>query len=151
VFGQLGHGEEKDEPAPRVIEFFKDHRVKSLVSSGSRYRPRHPCVLSTPVFRAVGGAQGRCRHCGRTLPRVRTYHPVLCSNATAAVTEDGELFTFGCARDGRLGHPVGIDAPNEVQYDARALGWGGVGGGGGMAVEVYDCFQQRVVGRIHGS
>ncbi len=37
------------------------------------------------------------------------------SNSTAAVTADGELYTWGCARDGRLGHLVGVDAPNEVR------------------------------------
>ncbi|MDR3738207.1 MAG: RCC1 domain-containing protein [Terracidiphilus sp.] len=29
------------------------------------------------------------------------------------MTSGGELYTFGCGRDARLGHGSGIDAPNQ--------------------------------------
>jgi hypothetical protein len=46
--------------------------------------------------------------------------PACCySNATAAITDEGELFTFGCARDRRLGHPTAIDIPNQVSEAQR--------------------------------
>lgn len=35
-YGQLGHGDERDEPAPRVIQFLSDKNVVHIASSGSR-------------------------------------------------------------------------------------------------------------------
>eukprot|EP01138_Halocafeteria_seosinensis_P005914 gb/GECG01006046.1/.p1 GENE.gb/GECG01006046.1/~~gb/GECG01006046.1/.p1 ORF type:complete len:452 (+),score=62.91 gb/GECG01006046.1/:1-1356(+) len=70
LFGQLGHGTEKDETAPRRIQFLQDSDVQYIVSGGNAI-------------------------------------------SSAAVSRDGELLTFGCGRDSRLGFGEAIDAPNQ--------------------------------------
>lgn len=69
VFGQLGHGAQKDEAAPTVVQ----------------------SLQSMPIAEVAAGGV-----------------------ATAVVTMDGRLLTFGSGQDSRLGHGYSISFPNEV-------------------------------------
>ncbi len=109
--GQLGLGDASDQLKPRLIECLYDKDVSQVVCGSG-----HTVVLSKDgnVYTWGRGDDGRLGH-GDTgwkhEPRLvtamknRFVRQITCgSYHTAAVTDTGELFTWGCGMYGKLGH-----------------------------------------------
>lgn len=122
--GRLGHGDEADQLAPRVLEALSGMRTTVVVCG----------ELHTAALTASGrvltwglGKDGRLGHCDREshfypaeVQALRSYHvsQVSCGGLhTAALTADGEVLTWGLGKDGRLGHGSEVDqlAPHLVE------------------------------------
>lgn len=98
VFGQLGHGTEKDETAPRVVQFLQDSDCRFIASGGNA---ASSAVVSRDVRNPIPSFS------------FLLHFPNIISLFVSFFVLQGELLTFGCGRDSRLGFGEAIDAPNQ--------------------------------------
>ena len=110
--GMLGHGGQSDERVPRLMEALTGKKVIGAAAGGM-----HTVVWTEAgeLFTFGHGLDGRLGHHGGTrdelAPRLverlagkKVVGAAAGTCHTAVWTEEGELFTFGHGRDGRLGH-----------------------------------------------
>ena len=127
TYGQCGHGDTQNVYTPRPVSrvHLGDRRIVSLSAGG-----QHSMAIDeTRTLHSWGfGHSGRCGHgmddhgrCENVLAPM----PILalavsrvltcaCGDMhSAAISEAGEVYTWGCADNGRLGHPAG-----EVEFQS---------------------------------
>lgn len=115
-FGKLGHGGKEDVASPRVVEMF---RLAGIKVKGVSLGCDHTVVWTEDgnvytfgrVFYNVLGhdTDGDCEdECVPRLVGALEGHNVVGAAAgykhTVVWTEEGQLYTFGCGRGGKLGH-----------------------------------------------
>jgi len=110
-FGRLGHGGEEDELVPRLVEALAG---KKVVGAAAGERHTVAWTEERELFTFGWGNQGRLGHGVLQTERVPRLVEALAGKQvigaaagkyhTAAWTEEGELFTFGNAFYGQLGH-----------------------------------------------
>jgi len=122
--GRLGHGDERDHLVPKQLKYFGQENIVQVVCG-----ELHTAALSSngKVYTWGLGKDGRLGHSDRAnhfLPHevvVLSKHEikeVACGGLhTAALSEGGEIFTWGLGKDGRLGHNSEADqlTPKKVE------------------------------------
>ena len=114
-YGQLGHGDEENQLAPRRVPAvgFNGERIVMVAAGG-----RHTVALSEAghVFTWGDGEDGQLGHGDRESQRAprqveagrfggeTVVFVAAWGGLTVAVTAGGRLYTWGCGRLGRLGH-----------------------------------------------
>ena len=116
--GQLGHGGDGDEPVPLLVKELFGKRVLQITVGED-----HTCALTKDgkVFTFGNGGWGQLGHAeekDEPIPRTvqalgerYVVHIAAGRKHTAALTSDGEVFTFGDGDNGRLGHGDDDDEP----------------------------------------
>ncbi|PFX34572.1 X-linked retinitis pigmentosa GTPase regulator [Stylophora pistillata] len=115
-WGQLGHGSTVQFPNPKLVKRLKPEKVR-LVAAG-----RNHTIVSTESGKLYSfgcGSDGQLGHgnCESSLvPKAieslpdQQYALLSCgSDFTAAVTEEGQLYTWGSNSEGQIGHRDEID------------------------------------------
>eukprot|EP00501_MAST-03F_sp_TOSAG23-6_P001348 GSMAST32.ASY1.ANO1.1397.1 assembled CDS len=117
-YGQLGHGDRRSIHSPRVVSALLFRRIK-CISLGTSHSAA--LTFENETFTWGYGGDGRLGH-GDEKDVLVLYVPkalqslkhiqiktVVCGELhTAALTVDGELYTWGLGKNGRLGHEIEI-------------------------------------------
>jgi len=108
---QLGHGGQENESVPRLVEALAGKKVIG-VSAGTRHTTAW--TDAGELFTFGSGENGQLGHGGQeneSVPRLvealvgkKVIGAAAGHSHTAALTEAGEVFTFGKGKGGRLGH-----------------------------------------------
>ena len=123
--GKLGHGDENDQPTPKLIEALQGVRITAIVAGNF-----HNLVLTEAgaVYRFGGGASG-----GRpsdedenhltptlieTLRGVRITAIAMGSFHSLVLSEAGTVYSFGRGKCGKLGHGDENDQPTPKLIEA---------------------------------
>ena len=109
--GQLGHGDRNSQKSPVKVEMLSNKPISSISCGGW-----HSCAL-TPNGDVYAWGSGRCGQLGLgdwASHRVPVLVPDLCGKGvreiacgsfhTCCLLESGSVFSWGCGRDGQLGH-----------------------------------------------
>ncbi|KAK6179608.1 hypothetical protein SNE40_011927 [Patella caerulea] len=113
-YGRLGLGDSNNQSIPKQINFEPERSIKKISSSKGSDGHTVALTVSGEIFTWGDGDYGRLGHGNNTTQKTPKLVQALvgkiikCISAgyrhTAAVTEDGELYTWGEGDYGRLGH-----------------------------------------------
>ncbi|KAK9934504.1 hypothetical protein M0R45_021645 [Rubus argutus] len=99
--GKLGHGSRTDEKHPRLIEQFQLLNLQPMVVAAGAWHA------------AVVGQDGReCESAPKVveaLSNVKAVHVATGDYTTFVVSEDGDVYSFGCGESASLGHNSAAD------------------------------------------
>ena len=136
AFGQLGHGDRLDGHQPRAVEHLARLPVQK-VACGFKYTACVTTIGDVYTFGAGGNGQlGQPNNVRHSTPvrieALAAFGPaaqVSCGSVhTAVLSIDGDIVTFGCPNDGRLGRPVtgaNVSKPSRVEdFRTNASQWG---------------------------
>jgi len=116
--GKLGHGDETEHLAPTLVQSLANHRIIQIACGDF-----HSAVLTDAgeVYTWGEGNYGQLGHgasvttytkpllVGQPLQGCHVIKIACGSNHTAALTEKGQLYTWGYGSNGRLGHGDEVD------------------------------------------
>ncbi|CAN0896332.1 Ultraviolet-B receptor UVR8 [Linum grandiflorum] len=111
--GKLGHGSRTDEKHPRLIEQFQVLNLQpTVVSAGSWHaavvgRDGRVCTWGWGRYGCLGHGNDECESVPKVveaLSNVKAVHVATGDYTTFVVSEDGDVYSFGCGESSSLGH-----------------------------------------------
>ncbi|XP_047330229.1 ultraviolet-B receptor UVR8 [Impatiens glandulifera] len=124
--GKLGHGSRTDEKLPRLIQQFQTLNIQpAVVAAGAWHaavvgKDGRVCTWGWGRYGCLGHGNEECESVPKVveaLSNVKAVHIATGDYTTFVVSEEGDVYSFGCGESSSLGHNNGV----------------GVGGGGGAA------------------
>ncbi|XP_031476305.2 uncharacterized protein LOC116247957 [Nymphaea colorata] len=116
--GKLGHGCRTDEKQPRLIEQFRTLNLQpAVVAAGAWHaavvgKDGRVCTWGWGRYGCLGHGNEECE----TIPKVveslngiKAVHVATGDYTTFVVSEDGDVYSFGCGESSSLGHSTGTD------------------------------------------
>eukprot|EP00824_Muranothrix_gubernata_P020693 TRINITY_DN4136_c0_g1_i1.p1 TRINITY_DN4136_c0_g1~~TRINITY_DN4136_c0_g1_i1.p1 ORF type:complete len:700 (+),score=115.76 TRINITY_DN4136_c0_g1_i1:59-2101(+) len=110
-YGQLGHGTLERQTTPRVVEGLQGVRVAHASCGGYHVLATAVCGDVYSWGLGMFGQLGHGEQCNQTTPKRIAAFVGMAVMETAgghchslAINEKGEVFSWGCGEDGRLGH-----------------------------------------------
>nr|DAD34373.1 TPA_asm: hypothetical protein HUJ06_005013 [Nelumbo nucifera] len=116
--GKLGHGSKTDERYPRLIEQFQALNIQPVeVAAGAWHaavvgRDGRVCTWGWGRFGCLGHGNEECESLPKVveaLSKVKAIHVATGDYTTFVVSEDGDVYSFGCGESSSLGHNIGAD------------------------------------------
>ncbi|KAK9090248.1 hypothetical protein Sjap_023425 [Stephania japonica] len=116
--GKLGHGSKTDEKLPRLIEQFQLLNLQpALVAAGAWHaavvgKDGRVCTWGWGRYGCLGHGNEECEYAPKVvegLNKIKAVHVVAGDYTTFVVSEDGDVYSFGCGESSSLGHNVGAD------------------------------------------
>ncbi len=98
-YGKLGHGNDSNQLVPKLVEELDGERVVSLSCGADHMAALNSTALPPPL---------QAEPCQAKPERLIVAHLCLC------VTVEGDVFTWGCGGNGRLGHGSERDSKKPV-------------------------------------
>lgn len=111
--GKLGHGSRADEKYPRRIEQFQLLNLEPLVVAAGAWhaavvgRDGRVCTWGWGRYGCLGHGNEDCESVPKvveSLSKVKAVHVATGDYTTFVVSEDGDVYSFGCGESASLGH-----------------------------------------------
>ncbi|CAN6464370.1 unnamed protein product [Victoria cruziana] len=116
--GKLGHGCRTDEKQPRLIEQFRTLNLQPVVVAAGAWhaavvgKDGRVCTWGWGRYGCLGHGNEECE----TIPKVveslngiKAVHVATGDYTTFVVSDDGDVYSFGCGESSSLGHSTGTD------------------------------------------
>uniref|UniRef100_A0A2P2LWC4 Ultraviolet-B receptor UVR8-like n=2 Tax=Rhizophora mucronata TaxID=61149 RepID=A0A2P2LWC4_RHIMU len=116
--GKLGHGSRTDEKYPRLIEQFQVLNLQPVVVSAGAWhaavvgRDGRVCTWGWGRYGCLGHGNEDCESVPKvveSLSKVKAVHVATGDYTTFVVSDDGDVYSFGCGESASLGHNAVID------------------------------------------
>ncbi|KAL8161682.1 hypothetical protein V2J09_013171 [Rumex salicifolius] len=111
--GKLGHGSRTDEKAPRLIEQFGTLKLQPMVVAAGAWhaavvgKDGRVCTWGWGRYGCLGHGNEECESVPKVvegLSHVKAVHVATGDYTTFVVSEDGDVYSFGCGESSSLGH-----------------------------------------------
>ncbi|XP_060969203.1 ultraviolet-B receptor UVR8 [Cannabis sativa] len=125
--GKLGHGSRSDEKYPRLIEQFQVLNLQPMVVAAGAWhaavvgRDGRVCTWGWGRYGCLGHGDEDCAQAPKiveSLSKIKAVHVATGDYTTFVVSEDGDVYSFGCGESASLGH----NNNNAVAAAAAAAG-----------------------------
>ncbi|KAF5741125.1 E3 ubiquitin-protein ligase HERC1-like isoform X1 [Tripterygium wilfordii] len=129
--GKLGHGARTDEKYPRLIEQFQLLNLQPVVVAAGAWhaaavgRDGRVCTWGWGRYGCLGHGNEECESVPKVveaLSNVKSVHVATGDYTTFVVSEDGDVFSFGCGESASLGHNAVAPADGQGNRNANVLG-----------------------------
>ncbi|KAK9102344.1 hypothetical protein Sjap_019598 [Stephania japonica] len=116
--GKLGHGSRTDEKLPRLIEQFQLLNLQpAVVAAGAWHaavvgKDGRVCTWGWGRYGCLGHGNEDCESAPKVvegLNKIKAVHVATGDYTTFVVSEDGDVYSFGCGESSSLGHHAGAD------------------------------------------
>ena len=116
--GKLGHGSKTDEKFPRLIEQFQVLNIQPrVVAAGAWHavvvgQDGRVCTWGWGRYGCLGHGNEECESVPKVvegLSHVKAVHVATGDYTTFVVSEDGDVYSFGCGESASLGHHIAAD------------------------------------------
>ncbi|XP_023904147.1 ultraviolet-B receptor UVR8 [Quercus suber] len=116
--GKLGHGSRTDEKYPRLIEQFQLLNLQPMVVAAGAWhaavvgRDGRVCTWGWGRYGCLGHGNEECESVPKvveSLSNVKAVHVATGDYTTFVVSDDGDVYSFGCGESASLGHSNGAD------------------------------------------
>ncbi|XP_004502354.1 ultraviolet-B receptor UVR8 [Cicer arietinum] len=123
--GKLGHGSRTDEKFPRLIEQFQTLNLQPMVVAAGAWHAAvvgqdgRVCTWGWGRYGCLGHGNEECEAAPKVvdaLTNVKAVHVATGDYTTFVVSEDGDVYSFGCGESASLGH----NAVNDAQGNRHA-------------------------------
>lgn len=114
--GKLGHGARIDEKQPRLIQKFEDLQLQPIVISAGAWhaavvgKDGRVCTWGWGRYGCLGHGNEDCESVPKvveSLSNVKAVHVATGDYTTFVVSNEGEVYSFGCGESSSLGHDTG--------------------------------------------
>lgn len=111
--GKLGHGSRTDERYPRLVEQFQLLNLQPMVVAAGAWhaavvgRDGRVCTWGWGRYGCLGHGDEECESAPKVveaLSKVKAVHVATGDYTTFVVSEDGDVYSFGCGESASLGH-----------------------------------------------
>lgn len=111
--GKLGHGTRTDEKFPRLIEQFQTLNIQPMVVAAGAWHAAvvgqdgRVCTWGWGRYGCLGHGNEECEAAPKVveaLTNVKAVHVATGDYTTFVVSEDGDVYSFGCGESASLGH-----------------------------------------------
>ncbi|KAJ8773540.1 hypothetical protein K2173_005786 [Erythroxylum novogranatense] len=111
--GKLGHGSRTDEKYPRLIEQFQTLNLQPVVVAAGAWHAAvvgqdgRVCTWGWGRYGCLGHGNEECESVPKVveaLNKVKAVHVATGDYTTFVVSEDGDVYSFGCGESASLGH-----------------------------------------------
>ncbi|XP_022945356.1 ultraviolet-B receptor UVR8 isoform X2 [Cucurbita moschata] len=115
--GKLGHGSRTDEKHPRLIEQFQILNLQPVVVAAGAWhaaivgRDGRVCTWGWGRYGCLGHGNEECESSPKVveaLSNVKAVHVATGDYTTFVVSDDGDVYSFGCGESASLGHNNGV-------------------------------------------
>ncbi|XP_068665583.1 ultraviolet-B receptor UVR8-like [Aristolochia californica] len=116
--GKLGHGSRTDERYPRLIEQFQTLNLQPMVVAAGAWHAAvvgqdgRVCTWGWGRYGCLGHGNEDCESVPKVveaLSKVKAVHLATGDYTTFVVSENGDVYSFGCGESSSLGHSTGAD------------------------------------------
>ncbi|KMT07618.1 hypothetical protein BVRB_6g147450 [Beta vulgaris subsp. vulgaris] len=116
--GKLGHGSRTDEKYPRLIEQFQALNLQPMVVAAGAWhaavvgKDGRVCTWGWGRYGCLGHGNEDCESVPKVveaLSDVKAIHVATGDYTTFVVSDDGDVYSFGCGESSSLGHNSGAD------------------------------------------
>ncbi|KAM7269357.1 hypothetical protein ACFE04_024854 [Oxalis oulophora] len=116
--GKLGHGSRTDEKYPRLIEQFQTLNLQpKVVAAGAWHaavvgQDGRVCTWGWGRYGCLGHGNEECELVPKvveSLSNVKAVHVATGDYTTFVVSEEGDVYSFGCGESASLGHSASVD------------------------------------------
>lgn len=116
--GKLGHGSRTDEKYPRLIEQFQVLNLQPMVVAAGAWHAAvvgqdgRVCTWGWGRYGCLGHGNEECESVPKVveaLGKVKAVHVATGDYTTFVVSDDGDVYSFGCGESSSLGHNTGAD------------------------------------------
>lgn len=123
--GKLGHGTRTDEKFPRLIEQFQTLNIQPMVVAAGAWHAAvvgqdgRVCTWGWGRYGCLGHGNEECEAAPKVvaaLTNVKAVHVATGDYTTFVVSEEGDVYSFGCGESASLGH----NAVNDAQGNRHA-------------------------------
>ncbi|THG17970.1 hypothetical protein TEA_021235 [Camellia sinensis var. sinensis] len=127
--GKLGHGTRTDEKYPRLIEQFQTLNLQPVVVAAGAWhaavvgKDGRVCTWGWGRYGCLGHGNEDCESVPKvveSLSDVKAIHVATGDYTTFVVSEDGDVYSFGCGESSSLGHNTG-GADGQVNRHTNVL------------------------------
>ncbi|XP_061369966.1 ultraviolet-B receptor UVR8-like isoform X2 [Gastrolobium bilobum] len=128
--GKLGHGSKTDEKYPRLIEQFQLLNLQPMVVAAGAWhaavvgRDGRVCTWGWGRYGCLGHGNEECELVPKVveaLSNVKAVHVATGDYTTFIVSNDGDVYSFGCGESASLGHSAGNDGQVPGNRHANVL------------------------------
>ncbi|XP_022997751.1 ultraviolet-B receptor UVR8-like [Cucurbita maxima] len=115
--GKLGHGSRTDEKHPRLIEQFQLLNFQPVVVAAGAWhaavvgRDGRVCTWGWGRYGCLGHGNEECESSPKVveaLSNVKAVHVATGDYTTFVVSDDGDVYSFGCGESASLGHNIDV-------------------------------------------
>ncbi|XP_057486237.1 ultraviolet-B receptor UVR8-like [Actinidia eriantha] len=115
--GKLGHGTRTDEKYPRLIEQFQTLNLQPVVIAAGAWhaavvgKDGRVCTWGWGRYGCLGHGNEDCESVPKVveaLSEVKAVYVATGDYTTFIVSEDGDVYSFGCGESSSLGHSTGV-------------------------------------------
>lgn len=116
--GKLGHGSRTDEKYPRMIEQFQHLNLQPMVVAAGAWhaavvgKDGRVCTWGWGRYGCLGHGNEECESAPKVveaLSGVKAVHVATGDYTTFVVSDDGDVYSFGCGESSSLGHSTAGD------------------------------------------
>ncbi|GMH20766.1 hypothetical protein Nepgr_022608 [Nepenthes gracilis] len=116
--GKLGHGSKTDEKYPRLIEQFQTLNLQPMVIAAGAWhaavvgKDGRVCTWGWGRYGCLGHGNEDCESSPKVveaLSNIKAVHIATGDYTTFVVSDDGNVYSFGCGESSSLGHNAGAD------------------------------------------
>ncbi|GAB4840507.1 hypothetical protein Ancab_021276 [Ancistrocladus abbreviatus] len=116
--GKLGHGSRTDEKYPRLIEQFQTLNLQPVVVAAGAWhaavvgKDGRVCTWGWGRYGCLGHGNEECESAPKVveaLSNVKAVHVATGDYTTFVLSDDGDVYSFGCGESSSLGHYNGAD------------------------------------------
>lgn len=116
--GKLGHGSRTDERYPRLIEQFQTLNIQPVVVAAGAWhaavvgRDGRVCTWGWGRYGCLGHGNEDCESVPKVveaLTNIKAVHVATGDYTTFVVSEEGDVYSFGCGESSSLGHNAVVD------------------------------------------
>ncbi|XP_052187075.1 ultraviolet-B receptor UVR8 [Diospyros lotus] len=127
--GKLGHGTRTDEKSPRLIERFQTLNIQPVVVAAGAWhaavvgKDGRVCTWGWGRYGCLGHGNEDCESVPKvvdSLNNIKAVHVATGDYTTFVVSEDGDVYSFGCGESSSLGHNNG-DVDGQANRHSNVL------------------------------
>lgn len=114
----MGHGSRTDEKYPRIIERFQHLNLQPMVVAAGAWhaavvgRDGRVCTWGWGRYGCLGHGNEECESVPQVveaLSNIKAVNVATGDYTTFVVSDDGDVYSFGCGESSSLGHNAGDD------------------------------------------